>query len=252
MTEPPSEPWWTPEVLAVREALTRARYSTDDLDFRGDFGCYRALKLGIDPEICLLNEHNACHRSEVSGLCRDYRNVLKATGQRMPRRIADIGCGVGYTTDGLKRVWADAVVHGYDISRDAVELAQRTWHGCEFFACAVSPEQPLKTRYDVVLCQEFYPFTRTSSADTHRMWITFLLSQLSDEGALVVAVPSSGTNSVKDSFTELRNEFAICRFMLVRPQLSRFIPFWISMVIGRLLGLIKQPRGRTIYVIRQG
>lgn len=249
-TEPLRKPWWSPEVLAAEEALARNRITPDDLNFRSDFGCYRALQLGIDPELCLLNEHNAFRRSEVSGLCRDYRNVLKAVRQRVPTKIADIGCGVGYTTDGLKRIWRDATVHGYDIAHDAVELAQRAWRGCEFFAGAVSPGQSLKAQYDLVLCQEFYPFTRTSCAMTHRVWITFLLSQLSDGGVLLVAVPSNCTESVNDSFAEIQSDYSIRRFVLTGPRLSRLIPLSWSVAIGRTLGQLKSPRGRTVYVIR--
>jgi trans-aconitate methyltransferase len=43
----------------------------------------------------------------------------------MPEHIVDLGCGLGFTTDALSKVYPDAKVLGIDISTDADESVIR-------------------------------------------------------------------------------------------------------------------------------
>jgi 2-polyprenyl-3-methyl-5-hydroxy-6-metoxy-1,4-benzoquinol methylase len=51
--------------------------------------------------------------------------ALHAALSAGPRRIADVGCGFGWSAIGLARTYPEAVVDGYDVDEPSIEAARR-------------------------------------------------------------------------------------------------------------------------------
>jgi tRNA(adenine34) deaminase len=242
--------WWSPQAIALQEAEVRARADQGELDVRNDFASYRALADGRDPVSAGLHLHNPYKEQHVDALCRDYSNIWRKVSLSAPSSVADLGCGAGYTTAGLKRLWPGAAVHGIDVSEDAIRFARARWGSCQFESRAIDPyEQTYSNTFDFVLCQEFYPFTRTSSSDEHRLWFRFLRRSVTSIGLAVITVSSANRESVNATFGELQEEFQLTRYTLSSPRISRRVPFALSRILGEILSKAKPEWARDIFII---
>ena len=162
------------------DKLERAARALDRENAGGDFGSYaKANRTGsVDgPAIATHNLIHAAHRVRL------YRHIL-------PRRdfasIADIGCGLGLTTAALAREFAPTCVTGYDISPDAIEFARRRFPAARFVCQGIDSTSDLGGTFDLILCQEFYPFTRTPDWAVQQPMIESLLKKLNQNGWLVI------------------------------------------------------------------
>ncbi len=242
--------WWSPQAISQQEARIRALAEQGQLDIRNDFASYRALADGADPISAGLHHHNPYKAEHIAALCRDYHNLLQRLSVPKVESIADLGCGAGYTTSGLKRAWPDSTVEGIDVSQDAVRFANAQWTDCNFTAKAINPSEPLAARkYDFILCQEFYPFTRTDSIAEHEKWLKFLLLSLSSHGVAVITVSTANTESINSTFVQLRETLHLRRFQVATPRISQRLPFWASLLFGRVLSLTKPTWARSVYVL---
>jgi trans-aconitate methyltransferase len=163
--------------------------------------------------------------------------------------VADFGCGAGFTTDGLQRMWPAASVHGFDVSIDAVSFAQRQWPKCRFVAGAITPGASLEGGpFDVVLCQEFYPFTRTGQLESHREWLRLLAQNMTPDGVALIMVSAGTDGSINDTFAQLRSEFSLQRMRVAAPRVARLLPSPLVQAIGRMLLPVKPAWVRNLYV----
>ena len=251
MTNPNTEDeWWSPRAISQQEARIRALAEQGQLDTRNDFASYRALADGADPISAGLHHHNPYELAHIAALCRDYHNLFRYLNVPQVGSIADLGCGAGYTTAGLKRAWPDSTVEGIDVSHDAVRFANAQWTDCQFIAKAINPDERLSAQeYDFVLCQEFYPFTRTDSIAEHEKWLKFLLKNLSDRGIAVITVSTANSESINSTFAKLQMSFRIRRFQISTPRISSRLPFWASTLFGRVLSMTKPTWARSVYVL---
>jgi len=152
----------------------------------------------------------------------------------------------------LKTNWPNAKVEGFDVSRDAVAHASKLWPGCRFVAGAIRPDTQLTmTRYDLIVCQEFYPFTRTASVDEHEKWLTFVATNLSEDGIAMIAVTAANYESINATFGELRQKFNVRCIRIAVPKLSRLLPLWLSRAASIPLRVIRPSGVRNVYVLRR-
>ncbi len=245
--------WWSPRAISEQEASVRALADTGKLDTRNDFASYRALADGADPISAGLHHHNPYETEHIEALCRDYRNLVEYINVPKVGNIADLGCGAGYTTAGLKRAWPASIVEGIDVSHDAIRFAGTRWVDCRFTAKAINPAEQLSgAKYDFILCQEFYPFTRTDSIDEHRKWLKFLMRNLNSCGIAVVTVSTANSESINSTFARLRNGLDIQRFRIATPRISSRLPFMASSLFGRVLSMTKPTWARSMYVLAAG
>jgi len=109
-----------------------------------------------------------CLRSALAGCIRSYCPN--------PESILDAGCGEGWYTCGIAREFPQAVVCGFDISKDALALAGR--HAGIQFAAASSFDIPMPDEsFDVV----YNVFSPIAPAEFSRV--------LKKDGILVCALP---------------------------------------------------------------
>lgn len=248
---PIQKPWWSPEVLAEREREVRTGQDPAKEDVRNDFASYRALAAGSDTLESGLYMHNECKPWRVDTVCRDYHNVVQSALGRSPHSTADLGCGAGFTTDGLKRMWPEAVVHGFDVSHDAITVARSRWPACQFTQGALSPDATVPhSPYDFILCQEFYPFTRTGEVADHRAWLGCLSRSLAPSGVAIVMVSAATSDSINDTFDVLQSEFALRRVQVAAPRVSRRLSFVVSRAAAAVLYVAKPLWVRNLYVLR--
>ena len=247
----PRPAWWSPEALAAREQEIRSGADAEATDVRNDFASYKALVSGSDETTSGLYMHNEVQKWRIDTMCRDYAAIVRARRSRNPQTVADLGCGAGFTTDGLWRMWPSATVTGFDVSVDAVQFARVQWQQCQFVDGAVAPDKPMVgAPFDALLCQEFYPFTRTGDASAHRQWLRCLLNNMSNDGLAIIMVAASTHGSINDRYGELRREFALRRVQVAAPRISRRLPFAMSRVVGMLLRDVRPGWVRNLYVLQ--
>jgi SAM-dependent methyltransferase len=245
--------WWSPEVLAEKERRVRAGLDAAASDIKNDYAAYKALAHGADPLASGLYLHNEFDPRRVTTVCRDYFAITSAATEQSPRNVADLGSGAGFTTAGLKRVWPDATVVGFELSEDAVAFARRQWPACSFRSGAIRPDEPLAGGpFDVIICQEFYPFTRTDRLSDHETWVEFLRANLTADGVALVMVTTVNVESINATYGSLRTRFPIRRVRLAAPRLARRLPRVLSRIAGDVLAVVRPAWARSIYVVRRG
>jgi len=244
-------PWWMPEELSAHELRVRSGESPDANDVKNDFASYKALRSGLDPLASGLFLHNEWELWRIDTMCRDYAAIVRACRGRDPHTVADLGCGAGFTTGGLQRAWPLAKVTGLEVSFDAVQFARGNWPTCMFVDGAIKPSQLLVgSPFDLLLCQEFYPFTRTGSIADHREWVLCLLNNMSNGGLAIIMVAASTYDSINDTYAELRREFTLHRVQVAVPRISRRLPLVVSRVVAMLLRDVRPGWVRNLYVLQ--
>ena len=244
--------WWSPESLTAREREVRTGSTSDSADLRNDFASYRALVSGLDPQASGLHQHNEVEPWRIDTVCRDYEVIVRQTLRHSPKRIADLGCGAGFTTDGLHRTWPDTTVTGFDVSHDAVRYARNRWTACRFVEGAIAPDGSLDGGpYDVILCQEFYPFSRTDSVSAHATWLQMLCRNLSHRGVALILVWSGTKNSINDSYRALQPQFRMTRYLIPAPRIAVRIHPYYSGLAGRLLYLARRGWVFSLFVLQR-
>ena len=58
--------------------------------------------------------------------------IKKVIGGYEAKKIIDVGCGLGFTTNELSMQFPEAEVLGIDISKDAIEYARKKFTACRF------------------------------------------------------------------------------------------------------------------------
>jgi SAM-dependent methyltransferase len=114
-----------------------------------------------------------------------WRGALARWSDAAPRRILEIGCGIGGVCFRLARRWPTAEVVGVDISPRSIALAQRLFgdERVRFVAGTLPPEG----RYDLVMMMDVYEhIPRDDRAALHAA----LRAALSERGRLFLAFPT--------------------------------------------------------------
>ena len=171
--------WFDPD--AMDEDQRKASQSDpDQVRGTGDFGSYAMTNRGGGLIGSDIEGHNLIHARQRVAM---YASILRG---RPFKRIADIGCGLGITTAALAEHYPKAHVVGVEVSSDAVAFGRRNWPQVEFIQMAVAPSTPLPYGFDLILCQEFHPFTRTGDLEPHRSFVEYFLTHLIPGGQLLI------------------------------------------------------------------
>jgi trans-aconitate methyltransferase len=222
--------WFWPKNLERQNKAARQAAPGDGLS--GDWASYAQANRGDGLAGSEIEKHNVVDpRARVEM----YRRAL-APAQIVS--IADLGCGLGFTADALSKVFRTESVTGYEISDDACEFAAQRFPNLRFIPGAVLPGEPLFASYDLILCQEFYPFTRTADLEFHKLFIDGLLASLTARGVLLITLTSKDPeNSILANIGRLeqglqRKGIRLTLTSLPHERVYRYLP---SYRIARLL-----------------
>ena len=229
--------WWRPEHLA--EAERRSRESDPDATtVESDFGSYRRIAAGGDLAASGLALHNDLDPGTKVELVARRAGLMRGSA---PSSVLDAGCGAGYTTAALARLFPSARVTGVDISHDAVAYARATHAGAEFRAEAISPSSPPEGTFDAIFCFEFYPFTRNADAAEQAGYLRAFASRLAPGGRIVVYQTWRNPNSLGSVYREVRSalpELAFRKRLTAHPRLAARLPIalaWAASWAGTVL-----------------
>lgn len=236
--------WFDPEALEATQSEVH-KTAIGDMDTAGGFGSYAVANRGAGLAASRAGSHNLLFASQRVA---QYAAVL---GGRTFERIADIGCGLGITTDALSRHYPQAEVVGLEISTDGIEYAQKNFKRAQFIRTAVAPTVPLPGSFDLILCQEFYPFTRTSDRETHRSYIEHLLNYLRPNGVLLIELSERDRN---ESILATINGLGFAAQIRGLPfdRVYRYLPlFTPALVASKILSVVMSQAANKCVVIRK-
>lgn len=178
-----------------------------------------------------------------------------------PKRVLEIGCGVGATAWRMARAWPDAEVIGIDISAASIRVAQTCFQlpNLAYRAGALADCQ-LGGVFDLVLMMDVYEHIAPADRPSLR---TALKQLLSDESRLLLMVPSpahqaylrqhkpDGLQPVDESI-DIVQILALAEETATRPLYYREVGVWrygdyCHAVLGRGANLqpvaLREPRG---------
>lgn len=234
MVEKDSEWIKVDSLLRKEQEVYQAESVSDSVD--SDFLSYKKLNNGNENS-SLISNHNA-----IGETAKFYAKLFKSTLIRYkinPKLIADVGCGAGFLTNEIAKVYPSAEVRGYDISRDAIEYAKKHYRSPLFFSKAISPDTDFEIKFDVILAKEFYPFTRTNSIDYHLSFINVLLENLSsDNSALYVSLAHTDkclVNSIEEIEKKLKDKATVTKVYQPIEKIYRLCP---SLYVSRILSYV--------------
>jgi len=245
-----SNDWFLPKNLEKSQAECMSS-DPETMSGGGDFGSYARANRGVGLTGSGIESHNLTNPSVRIFL---YKHIL---GSASRVKIADLGCGLGFSSKALADVFF-ANVDGYEVSLDAVQFSKRTWPGLCFFCRAIEPGVPLGQMYDLIVAQEFYPFTRTADFSIHLGYIDALERSLNSGGVLLIGLSGGTKESILSNISKLQDQLKnkSLNISLVRLPFDKIyqkLPFYaIANLLSLILSfLMKKPRFCVVLIERK-
>lgn len=238
--------WWRPSNLKKEETKSRLQKNISELDETGDFGSYRKALLVDDIKKTKISSHNDIYPElKIKQLCKRLNN-------KNPKRILDVGCGLGFTASAIASYYNNTEVLGIDISYDAIQYAQKQFNNAEYKVFSVSPDAEDLGLFDYIFCFEFYPFTRNKDLEIQLSFIEYLLRQLSDNGEIILYQKWDNESSLSVVFEKIKlmlKKATVKKETMPNPKISLYFPDWIGKPIAFILSIILRKEILRTYVV---
>jgi len=241
----------SPEKLKQQDAEAR-NSSPESISIGSDFGSYARANRGSGLTGSGIEHHNLI--ASINRV-RIYRDAI---GKVKIATVADLGCGLGFTTSALAQIFATSTVTGYEISRDACEFARKTWPDLTFIPEAVCPNTKLNAKYDLIVAQEFYPFTRTNDPEIHESFINTITQSLTENGIALLTLTEGSPESILIHAGHLARKLeasniSMTVFSLPFDRIYAILPIYtLAKFASNLLSvLLKKPRFVAVAISRK-
>jgi len=211
-----NDDWWKPEKLKSREQNFLQNNKLDILNTNNDFGSYKIMLLKNDLKKSNIHLHNEIYP--------DYRlKIIKRLLKNFsPKAIIDIGCGLGFTTNIIKKNYPRADVKGIDISNNAITYAKKKFPKCEFICDAIDPKNKTQEfNCDLITAFEFYPFSRTNKFNDHVNYIKHITNNLHLGGKLIIMQQWNNSTSISKNIKKLKSHFYYLDFQIYDAPFKR-------------------------------
>jgi SAM-dependent methyltransferase len=150
-----------------------------------------------------LESVQAYYDERVDGKIRDFTHAnprIEAAIQLVaewappkPRRILEIGCGIGATCWRMAGAWPEAEVIGADVSPISIEVAKRCFRRPNLsYRAGLVQQGAFAGSFDLVLLMDTYEHIARSDRAAFQSTIKSLLS---DEARVIITVPTPATQN---------------------------------------------------------
>lgn len=237
--------WWEVSNLKKDEEKS-SKLDDSDLNLKTDFGSYRKLLKGYDIEATMLSSHN-----DLNPLKKiDFIHKWTSFDKDSVLNVLDVGCGVGFTTHELGNYYSNSLVVGVDISSDGISYAKENFKKEKFICQGIDPKDQPLGEFDLIFCFEFYPFTRTNSLQTHKDYLSYFLSQLKQDGKLILFQKWENNDSISKNIDQIKIDLSMYKFNINRvpnAKIYSLIKFrYLSVIVDKFVRLILR-KDRSYY-----
>lgn len=128
-------------------------------------------------------------------------DLVKKINIANPKRIIDIGCGPGNSTNVIKKAFPSANILGIDNSDDMIKKAKGTHPDLEFKLMSVDDICQNSAKYDVIFsnaCLQWVP--------NHKETLPLLFDRLNKNGVMAVQIPINTEEPLFKIIKETVNE----------------------------------------------
>lgn len=218
-----NDQWFKVENLAESQAKMEDQYENGIINNKNDFHSYRIMaEHGAGSNI---ESHNATG-SAASAIAFFIHKAVKRYARKhhisteCMRKMADFGGGCGFIAAALDKLGYN--VCSYDIVKYAGVYGRMHFPHVRFITKPLQEDEILEEGlFDVIVANEFYPFTRTGEWEYQKKYIKMCLKNLKENGILVIGLNDGVKNSLLNNRNRMENEFKQCNIKLYqRPRVK--------------------------------
>lgn len=242
--------WFDPEFLEASQKET-AQMPTEQLNVENDFGSYAMVRRTSSLAGSKIKRHNDINPK--------YRiTYLKSLLPRniKPKNITDMGCGLGITANELHKQFPDAKIFGYDVSKDAIQYAEKNFKGIAFSRKTINKDTIFENKFGIIFALEFYPFTRTLDIVFQKNILDLFMDSLLPDGIIVIHHRRNCTMNVErnlDKLSDFFKDYDLSEHLSPNSKIYFFLRNkYISNLISQLLEKIfKKNLSQTTILIKK-